>query len=155
MFKELDDLLALYQEAKAELVQTKGALDLVRTQIKVLVGEQRLAELKATTDPLAKSNAAAQDEIKRLQEAVRTAQAEVGEAETKERQAAADKAQAVKGAKAGSVQQLEQQISDERTRRLNVALSGFSQGVQVRALSAAERDARDRGLTADAAGEVK
>jgi hypothetical protein len=155
LFKELDDLLALYQEAKAELVQTKGALDLVRTQIKVLVGEQRLAELKATTDPLAKSNAAAQDEIKRLQDAVRTAQAEVGEAETKERQAAADKAQAVKGAKAGSVQQLEKQISDERARRLNVALSGFSQGVQVRALSAAERDARDRGLTADAASEVK
>ena len=155
LFKELDDLLALYQEAKAELVQTKGALDLVRTQIKVLVGEQRLAELKATTDPLAKSNAAAQDEIKRLQDAVRTAQAEVGEAETKERQAAADKAQAVQGAKAGSVQQLEKKISDERARRLNVALSGFSQGVQVRALSAAERDARDRGLTADAAGEVK
>jgi hypothetical protein len=155
LFKELDDLLALYQEAKAELVQTKGALDLVRTQIKVLVGEQRLAELKATTDPLAKSNAAAQDEIKRLQDAVRTAQAEVGEAETKERQTAADKAQAVQGAKAGSVQQLEKKISDERARRLNVALSGFSQGVQVRALSAAERDARDRGLTADAAGEVK
>ena len=155
LFKELDDLLALYQEAKAELVQTKGALDLVRTQIKVLVGEQRLAELKATTDPLAKSNAAAQDEIKRLQEAVRTAQAEVGEAETKERQTAADKAQAVQGAKAGSVQALEKKISDERARRLNVALSGFSQGVQVRALSAAERDARDRGLTADAAGEVK
>jgi hypothetical protein len=107
LFKELDDLLALYQEAKAELVQTKGALDLVRTQIKVLVGEQRLAELKATTDPLAKSNAAAQDEIKRLQDAVRTAQAEVGEAETKERQTAADKAQAVQGAKAGSIQQLE------------------------------------------------
>jgi len=155
LFKELDDLLALYQEAKAELVQTKGALDLVRTQIKVLVGEQRLAELKATTDPLAKSNAAAQDEIKRLQDAVRTAQAEVGEAETKERQTAADKAQAVQGAKAGSIQQLEKKISDERARRLNVALSGFSQGVQVRALSAAERDARDRGLTADAAGEVK
>jgi hypothetical protein len=130
LFKELDDLLALYQEAKAELVQTKGALDLVRTQIKVLVGEQRLAELKATTDPLAKSNAAAQDEIKRLQDAVRTAQAEVGEAETKERQAAADKAQAVKGAKTGSVQQLEQQISDERARRWNVAMSGFPQGKQ-------------------------
>jgi HD superfamily phosphohydrolase len=81
LLKELDDLLALYQEAKAEYAQTKGALDLVRTQIKVLVGEQRLAELKATTDPLAKSNAAAQDEIKRLQDAVRTAQAEVGEAE--------------------------------------------------------------------------
>jgi hypothetical protein len=188
LFKELDDLLALYQEAKAELVQTKGALDLVRTQIKVLVGEQRLAELKATTDPLAKSNAAAQDEIKRLQEAVRTAQAEVGEAETKERQAAADKAQAVKGAKAGSVQQLETQISDERTRRWNVAMSGFGdrsketyeksaadpdtgaaflrtyptydlykaeKSVQVRALGAAERDARERGLTADAASEVK
>ena len=188
LFKELDDLLALYQEAKAELVQTKGALDLVRTQIKVLVGEQRLAELKATTDPLAKSNAAAQDEIKRLQEAVRTAQAEVGEAETKERQAAADKAQAVKGAKAGSVQQLEQQISDERTRRWNVAMSGFGDrsketyeksaadpdtgaaflrtyptydlykaenSVQVRALGAAEQDARERGLTADAASEVK
>jgi hypothetical protein len=154
-FKELDDLISLHQEAKAEYTQTKGAMDLVRTQIKVLVGEQRLAELKATTDPLAKSNAAAQDEIKRLQEAVRTAQAEVGEAETKERQAAADKAQAVQGAKAGSIQALEKQISDERTRRLNVALSGFSQGVQVRALSAAERDARDRGLTSDAAGEVK
>jgi len=188
LFKELDDLLALYQEAKAELVQTKGALDLVRTQIKVLVGEQRLAELKATTDPLAKSNAAAQDEIKRLQEAVRTAQAEVGEAETKERQTAADKAQAVKGAKVGSVQQLEQQISDERARRWNVAMSGFGdrseatyeksaadpdtgaaflrtyptydlykaeKSVQVRALSAAEQDARERGLTADAASEVK
>lgn len=155
LFKELDDLLALYQEAKAELVQTKGALDLVRTQIKVLVGEQRLAELKATTDPLARSNAAAQDEIKRLQEAVRTAQAEVGEAETKERQAAADKAQAVKGAKAGSIQQLETQISDERARRLNMAMSGFPQGVRVRALSAAEKDARDRGLTADAANTVK
>ena len=154
-FKELDDLISLHQEAKAEYTQTKGALDLVRTQIKVLVGEQRLAELKATTDPLAKSNAAAQDEIKRLQEAVRTAQAEVGEAETKERQAVSDKTQAAQGAKAGSVQALEKQISDERTRRLNVALSGFSQGVQVRALSAAERDARDRGLTADAAGEVK
>jgi len=154
-FKELDDLISLHQEAKAEYTQTKSALDLVRTQIKVLVGEQRLAELKATTDPLAKSNAAAQDEIKRLQEAVRTAQAEVGEAETKERQAAADKAQAVQGAKAGSIQALEKKISDERARRLNVALSGFSQGVQVRALSAAERDARDRGLTADAAGEVK
>jgi hypothetical protein len=154
-FKELDDLISLHQEAKAEYTQTKSALDLVRTQIKVLVGEQRLAELKATTDPLAKSNAAAQDEIKRLQDAVRTAQAEVGEAETKERQAAADKAQAVQGAKAGSIQALEKKISDERARRLNVALSGFSQGVQVRALSAAERDARDRGLTADAAGEVK
>jgi hypothetical protein len=154
-FKELDNLISLHQEAKAEYTQTKGALDLVRTQIKVLVGEQRLAELKATTDPLAKSNAAAQDEIKRLQDAVRTAQAEVGEAETKERQTVADKAQAVQGAKAGSVQALEKQISDERARRLNVALSGFSQGVQVRALSAAERDARDRGLTADAAGEVK
>jgi len=188
LFKELDDLLALYQEAKAELVQTKGALDLIRTQIKVLVGEQRLAELKATTDPLAKSNAAAQDEIKRLQDAVRTAQAEVGEAETKERQTAADKAQAVKGAKVGSVQQLEQQISDERARRWNVAMSGFGdrseatykksaadpdtgaaflrtyptydlykaeKSVQVRALSAAEQDARERGLTADAASEVK
>jgi hypothetical protein len=154
-FKELDDLISLHQEAKAEYTQTKGAMDLLRTQIKVLVGEQRLAELKATTDPLAKSNAAAQDEIKRLQEAVRTAQAEVGEAETKERQAAAEEAQAVQGAKAGSLQALEKKISDERTRRLNVALSGFSQGVQVRALSAAERDARDRGLTADAAGEVK
>ena len=148
-------MVSLHQEAKAEYLQTKAALDLVRTQIKVLVGEQRLAELKATTDPLAKSNAAAQDEIKRLQEAVRTAQAEVGEAETKERQTAADKAQAKKGAKAATVQQLERQISDERTRRWNVALSGFPQGVQVRALSAAERDARDRGLTADAASTVK
>jgi hypothetical protein len=155
MLKELDDLVSLHQEAKADYAQTKGALDLVRTQIKVLVGEQRLAELKATTDPLAKSNAAAQDEIKRLQDAVRTAQAEVGEAETKERQAAADKAQAVKGAKAGSVQQLETKISDERARRWNVAMSGFPQGVRVRALSAAEKDARDRGLTADAADTVK
>jgi len=155
MLKELDDLVSLHQEAKADYAQTKGALDLVRTQIKVLVGEQRLAELKATTDPLAKSNAAAQDEIKRLQDAVRTAQAEVGEAETKERQTAADKAQAVKGAKAGSVQQLETKISDERARRWNVAMSGFPQGVRVRALSAAEKDARDRGLTADAADTVK
>jgi hypothetical protein len=187
-FKELDDLISLHQEAKAEYTQTKSALDLVRTQIKVLVGEQRLAELKATTDPLAKSNAAAQDEIKRLQEAVRTAQAEVGEAETKERQAAADKAQAAQGAKAGSIQALEKQISDERARRWNTALSGFGdrseatykksaadpdtgaaflrtyptydlykaeKSVQVRALGAAERDARERGLTADAASEVK
>jgi hypothetical protein len=187
MFKELDDLLRCTKKPR-QYTQTKGALDLVRTQIKVLVGEQRLAELKATTDPLAKSNAAAQDEIKRLQDAVRTAQAEVGEAETKERQAAADKAQAVKGAKAGSVQQLETQISDERTRRWNVAMSGFGdrsketyeksaadpdtgaaflrtyptydlykaeKSVQVRALGAAERDARERGLTADAASEVK
>ena len=187
-FKELDDLISLHQEAKAEYTQTKSALDLVRTQIKVLVGEQRLAELKATTDPLAKSNAAAQDEIKRLQEAVRTAQAEIGEAETKERQAAADKAQAVQGAKAGSIQALEKQISDERARRWNTALSGFGdrseatykksaadpdtgaaflrtyptydlykaeKSVQVRALGAAERDARERGLTADAASEVK
>jgi hypothetical protein len=187
-FKELDNLISLHQEAKAEYTQTKGALDLVRTQIKVLVGEQRLAELKATTDPLAKSNAAAQDEIKRLQDAVRTAQAEVGEAETKERQAVSDKTQAVKGAKAGSVQQLETQISNERTRRWNVAMSGFGdrseatyeksaadpdtgaaflrtyptydlykaeKNVQVRALGAAEQDARERGLTADAASEVK
>jgi hypothetical protein len=188
MLKELDDLVSLHQEAKAEYTQTKGALDLVRTQIKVLVGEQRLAELKATTDPLAKSNAAAQDEIKRLQEAVRTAQAEIGEVETKERQAVSDKTQAEKGAKAGSVQQLETQISDERARRWNTALSGFGdrseatyersaadpdtgaaflrtyptydlykaeKSVQVRALGAAERDAREKGLTADAASEVK
>ena len=188
LLKELDDLLALYQEAKAEYAQTKGALDLVRTQIKVLVGEQRLAELKATTDPLAKSNAAAQDEIKRLQETIRTAQAEVAEADNKVRQAEADKAQATQGAKAANVQQLEKQISDERARRWNTALSGFGdrseatyeksaadpdtgaaflrtyptydlykaeKSVQVRALGAAERDARERGLTADAASEVK
>jgi hypothetical protein len=155
VLKELDDLIALHQEAKAEYVQAKAALDLMRTQMKVLVGEQRLAELKATVDPLAKSNAAAQDEIKRLQEVIRTAQAEVGEVETKERQAAADKAQATQGAKAGALQQVERQISNERARRLNVALSGFPEGVRVRALSAAERDARERGLTADAASEVK
>jgi len=155
VLKELDDLIALHQEAKAEYVQAKAALDLMRTQMKVLVGEQRLAELKATVDPLAKSNAAAQDEIKRLQEVIRTAQAEVGEVETKERQAAADKAQATQGAKAGALQQVERQISDERARRLNMALSGFPEGVRVRALSAAERDARERGLTADAASEVK
>lgn len=155
MLKELDDLIALHEEAKAEYTQTKGALDLVRTQIKVLVGEQRLAELKATVDPLEKSNESAKAEIERLKETIRTAQAEVGEAETKERQAAADKAQAVQGAKAGSVAALEKQISDERARRWNTALSGFPQGVQVRALGPAERDARERGLTADAASEVK
>jgi len=155
MLKELDDLIALHEEAKAEYTQTKGALDLVRTQIKVLVGEQRLAELKATVDPLEKSNESAKAEIERLKETIRTAQAEVGEAETKERQAAADKAQAVQGAKAGSVAALEKQISDERARRWNTALSGFPQGVQVRALGPAERDARERGLTADASEAVK
>jgi hypothetical protein len=188
MLKELDDLIALHEEAKAEYTQTKGALDLVRTQIKVLVGEQRLAELKATTDPLANANASAQNEITRLQETIRTAQAEIGEVETKERQAAADKTQAEKGAKVANVQQLEKQISDERARRWNTALSGFGdrseatyersaadpdtgaaflrtyptydlykteKSVQVRALGAAERDARERGLTADAASEVK
>ena len=155
VLKELDDLIALHKEAKAEYTQTKGALDLVRTQIKVLVGEQRLAELKATVDPLEKSNESAKAEIERLQETIRTAQAEIGAVETAERQAAADKAQAEKGAKAGSVAALEKQISDERARRWNAALSGFPQGVQVRALGPAERDARERGLTADAAGEVK
>ena len=155
VLQELDDLLALYQEAKAEYMQTKGALDLVRTQIKVLVGEQRLAELKATVDPLAKSNASAQNEIERLKETIRTAQDEIAEADRKTRQAESDKAQATKGAKVATVQQLEKQISEERARRWNVALSGFGKGVQVRALSAAERDARERGLTADAASEVK
>jgi hypothetical protein len=188
VLKELDDLLTLYQEAKAEYVQTKATLDLVRTQIKVLVGEQRLAELKATVDPLEKSNEAAKNEIARLQDTIRTAQAEITEADNKVRQAEADKAQAVQGAKAANVQQLERQISDERTRRWNTAMSGFgerteavydksvadpetgaaflrtyptyeayrnAQNVQVRALGAAERDARERGLTADAASEVK
>lgn len=188
VLKELDDLLTLYQEAKAEYVQTKATLDLVRTQIKVLVGEQRLAELKATVDPLEKSNEAAKNEIARLQDTIRTAQAELTEADNKVRQAEADKTQAVQGAKAANVQQLERQISDERTRRWNTAMSGFgerteavydksvadpetgaaflrtyptyeayrnAQNVQVRALGAAERDARERGLTADAASEVK
>ena len=187
-FKELDDLISLHQEAKAEYAQTKGALDLVRTQIKVLVGEQRLAELKATTGPLEKANDAAKNEIARLQEAIRTAQAEVAEADNKVRQAEADKNQAVKGAKQANVQTIEEQISTERARRWNVALSGFGdrseatyeksaadpdtgaaflrtyptydlykaeKSVQVRALGAAERDARERGLTADAASEVK
>jgi len=155
MFKELDDLIALHEEAKAEYTQTKAALDLVRTQIKVLVGEQRLAELKATVDPLEKSNESAKNEIARLQETIRTAQAEITEADNKVRQAEADKTQAVQGAKDANVQQLERQISDERTRRWNVAMSGFGKGVQIRALGAAERDARERGLTADAASEVK
>jgi hypothetical protein len=155
ILQELDDLIALHEEAKAEFTQTKAALDLVRTQIKVLVGEQRLAELKATVDPLEKSNEAAKNEIARLQDTIRTAQAELTEADNKVRQAEADKAQAVQGAKAANVQQLERQISDERTRRWNTAMSGFGKGVQIRALGAAERDARERGLTADAASEVK
>jgi hypothetical protein len=188
MLKELDDLVSLHQEAKAEYAQTKGALDLVRTQIKVLVGEQRLAELKATTSPLEKANDAAKNEIARLQETIRTAQAEVAEADNKVRQAEAEKTQSVQGAKTANVQSLEKQISDERARRWNTALSGFGdrseatyeksaadpdtgaaflrtyptydlykaeKSVQVRALGAAERDARERGLTADAASEVK
>lgn len=155
VLQELDDLIALHEEAKAEYTQTKAALDLVRTQIKVLVGEQRLAELKATVDPLEKSNESAKNEIARLQESIRTAQAEVAEADNKAKQAEADKAQAVEGAKQANVKALEQQISDERTRRWNVAMSGFGKGVQIRALGAAERDARERGLTADAASEVK
>jgi hypothetical protein len=155
--KELFNLIALIEEAQAARMQTQGLLDLLQAQTKVLIGEQRIAQLKAEATTTDAVNASAQDEIARLREAVTQAQETVTTEGREKKRAAVAATRAETGATAANTRSLTQDISDTRTRLWNTFLSSKAadKGTRVRALTEAERAAREKGLTSDGAKEIQ
>jgi hypothetical protein len=163
--KEQSPLVEFLRIAEAAAAEDAGQMDLFDKKAEVARQRAATKEGKPVGVPLGRGTIKESPEaFRRVQDAptARKVRKDLREAEAaKKPQTAAEKARAEQGAKDAELLQYKRDLSDARAKFLNDVLGAQARlreqvpGRIVRALSEIERDAREKGLTADAAQGIQ